>query len=298
MREGTPRRFSGSRFAGNRLASLLAGAVLAAGLGGFFQPREARGALIASDTASDPAYSSGWTNGSNGGSGFGAWQLSPTTNSGTGGFFIGDSTQNGGGGSGASGSSLGINTPNADAFGIYANSGTTSNAYRPLTFPLSVLQTISFSIDNGYVNNPGSVGISLLAGGSSGAVRFEFYFNGGTSDYTIQDATGTHDSGIGYTDGGLSLALTATSASTYSLSVAPANGGSTSNFTGTFAGTPSSSDIDTFRAFDYNSSNNTAGNFYINSIAVPEPTAVTLMVAAGALLLVRTRRAAESAVIR
>jgi hypothetical protein len=50
------------------------------------------GANLASDDASDPAYSGGWTNGSNGGSGFGPWQL--TTIGFIAGHFIGNSIQN------------------------------------------------------------------------------------------------------------------------------------------------------------------------------------------------------------
>ena len=38
----------------------------------------ANAALPAFDTAADPAYDSGWTNGSNGGYGFAPWQI--TTN--------------------------------------------------------------------------------------------------------------------------------------------------------------------------------------------------------------------------
>jgi hypothetical protein len=49
-------------------------------------------ANLASDDASDPAYSGGWTNGSNGGTGFGAWQLS--TFGTPAGHFIGNSTNN------------------------------------------------------------------------------------------------------------------------------------------------------------------------------------------------------------
>jgi hypothetical protein len=45
---------------------------------------------IASDNAGNPAYSGGWNNSSNGGSGFGAWIFSSTNGTGSGGVFIGD----------------------------------------------------------------------------------------------------------------------------------------------------------------------------------------------------------------
>jgi hypothetical protein len=47
------------------------------------------------DNASDPAYTGGNFNGSNGGSGFGVWVASPSNNTGSVGWFIGSSTTNG-----------------------------------------------------------------------------------------------------------------------------------------------------------------------------------------------------------
>ena len=51
----------------------------------------------AADNAADPAYSGGWTNGSNGGTGFNPWTLTATSPSvDTNGFFTGSSTNNAG----------------------------------------------------------------------------------------------------------------------------------------------------------------------------------------------------------
>jgi hypothetical protein len=50
-------------------------------------------ANLAADDASDPAYNSGWLNGSNGGYGFSAWQLSVSHLFDVG-HLIGDSTTN------------------------------------------------------------------------------------------------------------------------------------------------------------------------------------------------------------
>lgn len=243
-------------------------------------------AVAGIDNASNAPYSDGWQTGDNGGSGFGAWTLSGPTDLGQGGFFIGDSTENGGSGTGQPGQSGGINTAGV-SFGMYANSGQTADARRPLGGDLGVGQTFTFQIDNGYLNNPGSDGISLLAGANA---RFEFYFNGGDANYTINDASGAHSSGIGYTDGGLTLEFTPTSVSTYILNVTPV-GGSTSTFTGSMLGAPSLADIDTFRAFDYNSSNGTPGNFYVNNLSVPEPASLGLLMVGGLGLLRRRRLA-------
>jgi|GEM_PF-2271933 len=65
---------------------------------------------IAEDDASN--YGSGWTNGSNGGDGFGNWDL--FTSGGSAGFFIGNSTQNG---------RQSINTGSNQAFAMFTDSG-------------------------------------------------------------------------------------------------------------------------------------------------------------------------------
>ena len=275
-----------------RCARVFTGAVFAASLTALLPPSEARAALLASDTTSDPAYSGGWSSGSNGGFGFGAWQL---VSGSTSGFFIGDSTNNGGGGSGNPGSSGGINTTGAVSWGEYAYNGGEADAYRPLTGTLSNGQVLKLALDNGYVGDgggSGTVGISLLAGGSAGTKEFELYYSSGT--YNINDASSSSRStGISYTDSGLNLAFTLTSPSTYSLNITPANGGSTTTITGTLIGSPTTDNIDTLRAYDYNSGNGTAGNFYINSLSVPEPTSAALIIAASSLLLVRNKRPAD-----
>lgn len=276
-----------SRLPARRSGMLAAAAFVAAGALG---AAAASASYHANDTASDPAYNSGWTSGSNGGYGFQAWTLDgPGDSNGShGGFFIGDSTANGGGGSGNPGSSGGINTTGAKSFGMYANSGQTVDAIRLFDGGgLATTDTLSFAMDNGYVANSGTVGISLRAGSTN---RLEFYFKGGDADYTINDASGAHSSGIGYTDGGLTVSFTPTSASTYSLTVTP-NGGSPTTFTGTLLGSPTSTDVDTFRAFDSDSENGTAGNFYVNSLnIVPEPTSLAMLGMLSAGMLVRRRK--------
>src|SRR5205085_2903170 len=82
--------------------------------------------LVAYDRASEGAYNGGWTNGSNGGVGFGPWTLVLGNSNGTSnGFFIGSSTNNGSGGG------VGIDSC-GESFGIYANNGVYAVAYRSL----------------------------------------------------------------------------------------------------------------------------------------------------------------------
>src|SRR5438128_10269891 len=104
---------------------------------------------LASDEADNSPYGGahGWQTLDNGGSGFGAWTFSnPGGNGATGGFFIGSSSGNAGGSSGN------IDTAGV-SWGMYANSGVTSAAVRPLTGgSLAVGQEIKLSIDNGFLN--------------------------------------------------------------------------------------------------------------------------------------------------
>lgn len=233
------------------------------------------------DNASNSPYEPGnsWTNGQNGGSGFGPWAL--TTTSGDvnqNGFFIGSSSGNAGGSSGN------INTAGV-SWGMYANSGQTASAVRPLTGgSLLVGQTITLSIDNGFLNSGSSEGFGLQTSG--GTNRMEFFFSGGNANYTLADNSGNRDSGIGFTGNGLAIAFTLTGIDTYSLAVTP-NGGSTSNFTGTLEGT-SGTGIDQIRFFDFNGGNgqsNGNGDFYANLLTVPEPSTWVVGTLTGLALL-------------
>ena len=90
-------------------------------------------AQIASDNASN--YSGGWTNGSNGGTGFGGWGITNTPGSGSAGNFIGDP------------SAAGITGMSATSFGFYANpagSGANAGASRGFNTALLDGQTFSF----------------------------------------------------------------------------------------------------------------------------------------------------------
>lgn len=223
------------------------------------------------DKASDPVYGT-WDNGDNGGSGFGAWVLSTTSgDSGQNGFFVASSSGNAGGSSGN------IDTAGV-SWGMYANSGQTASAVRPLTGgSLLVGQKITLSIDNGFIQNGGSEGFGLQTSGGSN--RLEFFFTGGSSNYTYVDSTGSHDSGVGFTGNGLSFAFTLTGVDTYSLAVTP-NGSGTTTLNGTLSGAPGSG-IDQLRFFNFNGGSGSDANFYANLLTVPEPSTY----AAGALPL-------------
>lgn len=231
----------------------------------------ARGAIV-TDSAADTAYNGGWTQGSAGGSGWASgWALNYYgANCG---FFTGSSAGNGG-------------TENIDtssrAWGMFANSSATSEAIRQFSNPLGINQVITLRMDNGLVDTGGTVGFGLR--NSSGQNRFEIFFIGGNSFYTVQDFEGSHTTEIGFTRGGLDIDFTLTGANSYSVTLKSLDGGTMDTLSGTLAG-DTGSGIDRFRGFNANAGAGSDHNLYFNSIqAVPEPVNVALG-AFGLLLL-------------
>jgi hypothetical protein len=251
-----------------------------------------RAASIASDNAADAAYSGGWGDLLNGGTGFNAWSvILSSTDGNANGTFIGDSTGNGSFPSG------GINSAGAKAWGLYANNGASVDAWRSFTTGgpnasnvLAAGQTFSLSMDNGWIN--GTVGFSLQNGAATN--RLQFYFVTGDTNYTLQVNGVSSNSGIGWTDGGLNLSYTQGAGTDWTLAVTPAGGGSTVNFSSTTYGNLAAADISQVKVF-----NSTAGSgqnynaFYNNLSIIPEPSSMALILismASGSAILARRRR--------
>lgn len=132
-------------------------------------PSVVPGTILAADAASNSVYTSSWTNGANGGSGFGAWRLSA---SGTGGHFTGSSTNNAGGGGG------GIDT-GGRAWGLWASSGVTE-AVRPLAGGgLATGQVLRVALDVGWVASGRSAGLAFRNAASN--ALWEFILSGMSS---------------------------------------------------------------------------------------------------------------------
>lgn len=111
----------------------------------------------ASDSAAAAAYGGGWTNGSNGGTGFGGWAFNHAQGTGYAGVFIANPTN------------TGITGLGTSAFGFYANppgSGANAEVLRDLSSPLGVGSTLQFDLGLNWDSNvEGSYrGFSLLAG--------------------------------------------------------------------------------------------------------------------------------------
>jgi hypothetical protein len=246
-------------------------------------------ANLASDNAADSAYSGGWTNGSNGGFGFGPWQLS--TSGSSAGFFLGSSTQNWD--SADDGANVGGLPNDGDidtdslAWGMFAGfGGNTATAIRPFTGgALSIGQTFSFDFDTGDISFAGTMTFSLLDALNNPvftitSIPFAFY------DYT--DSGGTSSSGVGFGSEGATLSFTLTGATAYSATLTRRDGASAS-WAGTVAAAPES-----FRAQGVDVGDGTPFYFYVNNLSiVPEPSTLALG-AAGllglALRAIRIRR--------
>lgn len=110
--------------------------------------------IVAQDDASN--YGGDWTNGSNGGNGFGAWDLS---SGGTAGWFLGDP------------SAAGVTGMANPSFGLWANPEGSNfvNADRTFLQPLQVGHTFSFEWGvNWESGGSGNKGFSLYNGGTGG----------------------------------------------------------------------------------------------------------------------------------
>jgi len=255
--------------------------------------------ILASDSASDPAYSGGWAAGQNGGTGFGAWSFNGTdpTPAGT---YQGISTS----------SSLGT------SWALMANSTSSglANAGRSINGGLQAGQMFQTVIQNPVNNNGGGYtyrGFDILftsgtdnnvGGDNTSALRLSvFDFYNASMNWTINDATHTssalHTGLSGITTGasGMIVDLTLNSSTDYTLTLAPQSSPNSPYYSvsGTIA---SPIDYVDFRNYNTTSSGptDTADNFNVGSMeimAVPEPSVFSLCgVGIASLLLYRRKK--------
>ncbi len=213
----------------------------------------------ADDDASQSAYNGGW-NESGGGYGFGNWKFQEThgASDSFAGHFLAEVGNN---------PELGPIATGNKAFGLYANGAEfeTAAAFRPFSSALGVGESFSFQMVNapieqkGATDNPGAgaVGLTLRNGNAADGpddynkgARFEIINLKGQGNYQIYDADNGHDTGVAFSDKGVTVKVTLTSADTYDLEITRLSDNKTSKLTGRrFSGSGS---IDSFCIFDRN----------------------------------------------
>lgn len=184
---------------------------------------------IAEDDASKSEYAGGWDSGKNGGNGFGNWTMATdaTGENRHAGFYVATTDNN---------KDLNGIAKENKAFGIFANGEGFEQAvaFRSLIKPLAVGDSFSFMIENGRFEKKfdkdesggGAVGLVLRTGNSASAptdynagAMFEFGYYQGNDNYQIYDGTKSTDSGIAFTDGGLTVTVTVTGSDSYDLEI-------------------------------------------------------------------------------
>lgn len=215
--------------------------------------------VAAKDDSSQGAYSSGW-NESSGGSGFGPWkfQESHGANDSFAGHFLAESGTN---------PEMTAVASSNKAFGLYANGGEfeTAAAFRSFSTVLAAGDSFSFQMVNpaieqkGATDNPGAgaIGLTLRNGSAADAPddynkgsRFEIINLKGQGNYQVYDGDTGHDTGIAFSDKGISVTVTLTSADTYDLEITTLSDKKTTKLTGRRFG--GSGSIESFCIFDRN----------------------------------------------
>ena len=183
------------------------------------------------DDASDFEYSFGWDFGVNGGFGFGPWEMATETDGGFAGQYIQSNPGNGVDNIGTSGGAP--VTPDGTVWASYANKGNFADKsiqYRDFSNPLAAAgDTFAVSFEHGFIDPTGKVGVSLrdravnsfeeTVDNFADEALFQFYFEGGDNTYTLVDASGEIDTGVGFSFWGIDLDLTLTSATTFDLAI-------------------------------------------------------------------------------
>ena len=240
----------------------------------------------ASDYADDPAYGSGWTDGTGGGTGWpGPWSFSPVSAP----FTVESSTLNGDADSDGDIDTGGL------SFALVAMGPGTGYAERDFSPVLQVGERVAFDLD--------AVGSSVDAhfyvecdlfdyvNPTAPVRRWGFQVSGDQADYLLLDAAGTTDLGIPVTAEGVHVDVDLTSTTTYAARITP-RGGPRSTFTGTLAST---GDVDAFLCAigGGGGGSNVTYKGYFNSVVVPEPgAAASALVALAALALIGPRKRA------
>ncbi|HOW97214.1 MAG TPA: DUF5011 domain-containing protein [Kiritimatiellia bacterium] len=220
--------------------------------------------LIAWDSAADPVYDGSWCDRQEGGGGWTTPWMLWTRDTGSCGYFLQTSTSNGDGDRTGDGD---IDT-NGRAWGLFARDGVTAWALRGFA-PLTPWDTLCLSMDNGWIDGDGVVGMGLQT--SDYQNRVEFYFVAGMAHYILHDGDGPRDTGIPFTDEGLRLLFSIVDGQRYILTVIERETGIARTFSGRLSGEANAA-IELVRFFNYNANafgaDGAPRDLYVNSLAL------------------------------
>jgi len=236
--------------------------------------------IIATDTATNSVYNgAGNFNGLNGGSGFTAWIVNPSSNTGNSGAFMGNSSDNGG-------------SPNIGqvTWALYSNSENQIYAQRNFSTISNSGDSVSFLFDNDCISTGSGSGsfaaVQLFS--VDGNLAFEFRIDGDTTlcggssnSYNVNNGSSFQAiQTIPFTVNGISVTVTLTSNfgtnSGYQCQVEELNNATTVTVSALFNSVVTGIGINQIR-FIYNGvgGGGTATNVYFNNITVSIPYVTT-----------------------
>ena len=197
------------------------------------------------DSATNSGYSPQWTNGSSGGTGFGAWSFS---NSPSAGFFRADATN-----------STNMNVGSSNGFGLYASGNGSARASRNLPTAMKSGDVLTLRFDNNWIDTGARVGMALL--NASGVERLSFYFVGGSNNYLVDDSFTGRDTSWPYSGNGFLITFSLTDSNSYSMNIG------SSSLTGNLA---ASGPITRVAVYNNNAGINTERNLYVGEMTFTE----------------------------
>lgn len=256
--------------------------VVAAVIGSGLLAPASRALDFAQDAADHSAYSDGWQNEDDGGSGWdGGWEFFRLGAEIDVGYAIESSTQNGIGDPDGDGD---IDT-NGLAWKLWARNGASVGAARHFAVPMKSGDT--FAIDMDVADLPLDVfAIVDFETATSATPRMSFGLRDGAATYRYYDKEGDTDSGVVVNESGLHLEFTVTGANTYSMRLVPRIG-SEATHAGILYGSGPITTVGIYLATDATPLTRRA--FFNSALLVPEPGA-TSAVAAMALAALAYRR--------
>lgn len=175
--------------------------------------------------------------------------MTPNPNNGNAGFFIGSSDIN----------------ISGESWGTYGNNNNVANAIRNFSTSPDAADVVSINMDNGFIDNGGVVGISLL--NASDFSVLEVLFRGGESNYEVNETTGFKDSGLPYSTTGISIEITFTSTTTYSVVLTDLTSMATQTVTGSLIMATGGQVITQFRIFNFNAGSGSDHDQFFNELA-------------------------------